>query len=72
MRSDLSPQAGRGKKAEALLQQFSLKRSQHAFEIANHIIIPESKSSVALLSQATISYRIGGRFTVLPTADFNN
>ena len=34
--------------------------------------IPEPKHSVTFLTQATISYYIHARFTVLPAVDFNN
>jgi hypothetical protein len=49
-----------------------LNLSQNAFEIAKHIVVPETKHSVTFLAQTTISYRIRGRPVVLSTIDFNN
>jgi hypothetical protein len=46
--------------------------SQNAFEIAKNIIIPKSKHSVAVLSQAAISYDVCRRFTVLATVNLND
>ena len=49
-----------------------MNRNQNTLEIAQNIVIPESKHSVAILSQSTVSYRVCCRFIVLPAVHFND
>ena len=46
--------------------------SQNTFDIAEHIVVPESKHAIAFFRQTTISHNIRGRFIVLATVDFNH
>jgi hypothetical protein len=49
-----------------------LNRNEDAFEITEHIVVPEPKHSITFLVQAAISYSVGGRFAVLSTIHFDD
>jgi hypothetical protein len=50
----------------------SSARDQNAFEIAKHIVVPESKHPVTFLGQSAITDGICSRFMMLPAVDLNN
>jgi hypothetical protein len=49
-----------------------LNCNKDAFEVTEHIVIPESKHAVTLLTQGKIANCVRSRFIVLPAVDFNN
>jgi hypothetical protein len=72
MRSDLSPQAGRGQANSAILfQELGLNRHQDAIGVAKNIVVPKPKHAIAVFSQATIAYHVRGRLVVLPAVNFD-
>ncbi len=53
-------------------REFGLNCSENAVDIAQHVVVPETKDLVAFLSQAFVSNRICCGLIVLPTVDFND
>jgi hypothetical protein len=55
-----------------LSAQFGLNCRQHTFEIAEYIVVPKPKDTIALCNQASVADSIGGGFRVLPSIDFDH